>query len=39
MHRTLRELVSPENSKLYPNIQINDNTLGTSYNAFSIYLK
>ena len=34
MHRTLRELVSPENSALYPNIQINDNTLG-----ISMYLK
>ena len=39
MHRTLRKLASPENSALYPNIQINDDTLGTSYKAFSIYLK
>ena len=41
MHRTLRELASPENSALYPNIQINDDsyTLDTSYKPFSIYLK
>ena len=39
MHRTLRELVSPGNSALYPNIQINDDILGTSYKTFSIYLK
>ena len=39
MHHTLRELASPENSALYPNIQINDVTLGTSFKAFSIYLK
>ena len=34
MQRTLRELASR-----YPNIQINDDTLGTSYKAFSMYLK
>ena len=39
MHRTLRDLASPGNSALYPNIQINDDTLGTSYKTFSIYLK
>ena len=39
MHRTLRELALPGNSTLYPTIQINDNTLGTSYKAFSMYLK
>ena len=39
MHRTLRELTSPGNSALYPNIQINDDTLCTSYKAFLIYLK
>ena len=39
MRRTLRELASPRNSTLYPTIQINDNTLGTSYKAFSMYLK
>ena len=35
MHRTLRELASPRNSAQYPNIH----TLGTSYKAFSMYLK
>ena len=39
MHRTLRELASPRNSAQYPNIQINDDTLGTSYKAFSMYFK
>ena len=39
MHRTLRALASPRNSAQYPNIQINDDTLGTSYKAFSVYLK
>ena len=39
MHRTLRELASPRNSAQCPNIQINDDTLGTSYKAFSMYLK
>ena len=39
MHRTLRELALPGNSTLYPTLQINDNTLGTSYKAFSMYLK
>ena len=39
MQRTLRELASPGNSARYPNIQINDDTLGTSYKAFSMYLK
>ena len=39
MHRTLRELASPGNSARYPNIHINDDTLGTSYKAFSMYLK
>ena len=39
MHRTLREHASPRNSAQYPNIQINDDTLGTSYKAFSMYLK
>ena len=39
MHRTLRDLVSHGNFALYPNIQINDDTLGTSYKTFSIYLK
>ena len=39
MHRTLRDLASHGNSVLYPNIQINDDTLGTSYKTFSIYLK
>ena len=39
MHRTLLELALPGNSTLYPTIQINDNTLGTSYKAFSMYLK
>ena len=39
MHRTLRELALPGNSTLYPTIQINDNTLGTLYKAFSMYLK
>ena len=39
MHRTLHELASPGNSALYPNIQINDDTLGTPYKALSIYLK
>ena len=39
MHRTLRELALPGNSALYPTIQINDDTLGTSYKAFSMYLK
>ena len=38
MH-TLRDLASHGNSVLYPNIQINDDTLGTSYKTFSIYLK
>ena len=37
MHRTLRELASPRNSAQNPNIQINDDTLGTSYKAFSMY--
>ena len=36
---TLRELVSPRNSAQYPNIQINDDTLGTSYQALLMYLK
>ena len=39
MHCTLRELAAPGNSALYQNIQINDDTFGTSYKAFSIYLK
>ena len=39
MHRTIRELASPRNSAPYPNIQINDDTLDTSYKAFSMYLK
>ena len=39
MYRTLRELASPVNSALYPNIQINDDTLGTSNKAFSMYMK
>ena len=39
MHRTLRELASPINSAQYPNIQIKVDTLGTSYKAFSMYLK
>ena len=39
MHRTLRELASPGNSELYPNIHINDETSGISYRAFSMYLK
>ena len=39
MHCTLRELASPRNSAQYPNIQINDDTLGTSYKAFSMYFK
>ena len=39
MNRTLRDLASPENSALYPNIQMNDDSLGTSYKTFSIYLK
>ena len=39
MQRTLRELASPRNSAQYPNIQINDDTLDTSYKAFSMYLK
>ena len=39
MHRTLRDLASHGNSVLYPNIQINDDTLSTSYKTFSIYLK
>ena len=29
MHRTLRDLASHGNSVLYPNIQINDDILGT----------
>ena len=36
---TLRELALPGKSTLYPTIQIDDNTLGTSYKAFSMYLK
>ena len=39
MHRTLRELTPPGTSAFYPNIEINDGTLGTSYKAFSIYPK
>ena len=39
MHRTFRDLASHGNSALYPNIQINDDALGTSYTTFSIYLK
>ena len=39
MHRTLGELAAPGNSALYPTTQINDDTLGTSYKAFPIYLK
>ena len=39
MQRTLRDLASHGNSALYPNIQINDDTLGTSYTTFPIYLK
>ena len=39
MHLTLRELASLGNFALYPNIQINDDTLETSYKAFPIYLK
>ena len=39
MHRTLRELASPGNHALYPNIQINEDTLGTSYKVFSKYPK
>ena len=39
IHRILPELASPGNSALYPNIQINDDTLATSYKTFSIYLK
>ena len=39
MHRTLHELASPRSCVLYPSIQNNDDTLGTSYMAFSIYLK
>ena len=36
----IRELAPPGNSAIYPNIQIfNDDTLGTSYKAFSIHLK
>ena len=38
MHRTLRELASTRISAQYPNIQITDDTLGTSYQAFSMYL-
>ena len=39
MHRTLRNLASPGNSALYPNIQINDDTLGILYKTFLFYLK
>ena len=39
MHCTFRELASPRNFAQYPNIKINDDTLGTSYKAFSMYLK
>ena len=39
MHRTLRELASPKNSAQHPNIQINDDTLVTSYKLFSMYWK
>ena len=39
MHRTLRDLASHGNSVLYPNIEINDYTLDTSYKTFLIYLK
>ena len=39
MHRTLYELASPRNSAQYTTIQINDDTLGTSYKAFLMYLK
>ena len=38
MYRTLGELASPGDSALYPTIQINDSTLGTSYKAFPMYL-
>ena len=38
MQRTLRELASPGLSARYPNIQINDDTLGTSYKAFSQFV-
>ena len=34
-----QQLAPPGNSALYPNIQINDDTLSTSYKAYSIYLK
>ena len=39
MHRTHRDLASHGNSVIYPNIQINDDTLGISYKIFWIYLK
>ena len=39
MYRTLRELDPPGNHALYPNIQINEDTVGASYKAFSKYLK
>ena len=39
MHRTFCDQASHGNSVLYPNIQINNDTLGTSYTTFSIDLK
>ena len=39
MHRSFRDLASHGNSAVYPNIQLNPHTLGTSYKTFSIYLK
>ena len=39
MHPIVRELASPGITVHCPNIQINDDTFGTSYKAFSIYLE
>ena len=39
MHFRLRELASPSNSPLYPNIDINDDTLNQSLFCFEKYEK
>ena len=39
MHFRLRELASPSNPPLYPNIDINDNILSHSLSCFAKYVK
>ena len=39
MHFRLRELASPSNPPLYPNIDINDDILSQSLSCFAKYVK